>query len=203
MSRKDVEILEYFYYNTTSEWLVRLTDDAFVNINNLENLMIEISNLGNPLIEPILQAHCIDYKVRPVFQGGSGILMSRKAVQLFLSNAEEWLRGLYHFEDWHFADFIFKLGISFDKISSDRFLGHSFSQQDLFDLLHGYKFHFPKCINSRPNFCLHKPRKISDLVFLHDMSRKTTQIQFKDFFNKYKGDLYWILTDEKVRPCVL
>lgn len=79
-------MLRLFLERSDAGWLLYLTDNSFVNVKNLPNL-ISSMNCNYPLEIPKVSGQCIEMRdYFQIFQKNSGSLISRKAAILLTSN---------------------------------------------------------------------------------------------------------------------
>lgn len=159
--------MRFFLYETNAAWLWRGTDDTVVDANNFKKMRLEIQHFHNTTV---FLGHCIDSTaVGSFLQGGSGILMSRKAVK----RMEEFIpmkmgKSLIP-DDLVIADVMKSLDVSWASASSPYFSGHEI--QDLEES--GMKVcpHLPDLNNNvmMPyNHCKQTLPSARDIVFYHE-----------------------------------
>ena len=82
--------IKYILEKTNFDWFWRGTEDIFINWEKLDGYVRYLARTYNPRTDPIVLGHCIpklpDQKSAWI-QGGSGMLISRKAAELL----EPWL----------------------------------------------------------------------------------------------------------------
>jgi hypothetical protein len=125
LTMKDLTIADHFWYNTTSDWCLRFTDDTFMYKPALPIFLNELAKLGDPRKKSIVLGNCVNHPhVRWYLQGGSGVLFSRAAIGDFLKIAEEWALSVAGPEDWHMTKALEKMGLKDDECNSRFFSGH-------------------------------------------------------------------------------
>ena len=139
-----------FISNTSLKWFFRLTDDVYVNIHNFANFIQNLENEYNPLHDKVIKGQLCN----GIFlHGGSGWIMSRKAVEEVLKIWDEVPI------DPNLADDVFapklwkKAGIDILDTNSKDFLGSPIDYPDINYLENHQWSYFRKCPTT-PHFHL-------------------------------------------------
>ena len=164
---KRVYSLEYFVKNTTFDWVALITDDVYVNLNNLKEFFDDLKTYGDPRTVPMVFGHCID--VRWVYlQGGSGYIVSRRAAELFVRFGKEHINARFEYDDIYFSRLLFKVGLNIYETSSDRIIGHDFLGVGTSSVVNKHWNNFPNCPNHLDwEFCKVGPFKLNKLAIIH------------------------------------
>jgi hypothetical protein len=76
--------LDYFVANTTLRWFIRTTEDAFVHLKRLPQMIRELETLFDPLTDFVFKGQPIPLSEQMLYvQGGSGWIMSRFACEFY------------------------------------------------------------------------------------------------------------------------
>ena len=178
---KSYEALYYFLMKSRSSWFLRVTIDTSINLRTFPLLLAEVNNeTQDPNNEFVLKGNCVTKWNFTYIQGGSGILLSRKAAYELFTKDWEWFQYLsnyLHQDDKLYAHYLPRKNISFYNVTSRWFSGHNFHQQRLsIDLLRNKTKvrcpKRPKAKRCRPFFT-----RFKDVVLLHQM-----WTNFSDFY---------------------
>jgi hypothetical protein len=122
---KDLIIADHFWYNTTSDWCLRFTDDTFMYQPALHGFLEELAKMGDPKKIPIVLGNCLNHpNIGWYLQGGSGLLFSRAAIGKFLQIGEKWVLAHDMPEDWHLTSALRQMGLNDTQCNSRFFSGH-------------------------------------------------------------------------------
>lgn len=162
--------LHYFDSHKEYDWIYRGTDDAFINYKLIPNLQDELTNFS--INSPVILGNCLKISETSSFsiiQGGSGWIMNRAAVNVFLKEEENHLRNFAHADDFEVLSLIQKCNLSLKDVSSNRFIGRYPIYNQSLSLAEGIIPKIQKCPKELPDQCgcakLLFP--IKDLIFLH------------------------------------
>jgi hypothetical protein len=112
----------YFFQNTTAKWFVMVTDQAHVYVENLGDFVVELEEGYDPVNEAVILGNCISVSGTVGFlHGGTGWIMSRKAVGDFLAIAGKGADGVN--DDRKFAGVMQTMNVSVREATSPYFLG--------------------------------------------------------------------------------
>ena len=124
-------VLDYFLTHSKNEYLIRLTDDVFINFNKLSNFLFEIDqNRFLTKNNLVIKGFCI-YTSQFFLQGGSGYFFSRKAAIVFKKIYYDLLRTNSVYEDWVVGSYIMKINPSFSTSHSNKFIGHGLDKDTM------------------------------------------------------------------------
>jgi len=122
---KYLNALRHFLEKTQGNYIIRMTDDVYINFHALPEFLIELDTIKAQRDRNILVfGHCIDH--HNIVQGGSGYLLSREATKTMYNTYHEYIRSVYDPEDWVLSYQFFKIHPDMTKIRSPRFIGHGF-----------------------------------------------------------------------------
>jgi hypothetical protein len=92
--------LENFLANTTLPWFIRTTEDAFVHLKRLPQMLIDLNSNFNPLSDFVFKGQSIFLHPNVIFvHGGSGWIMSRAACQFYRERMAE-INAAFFAEAW-------------------------------------------------------------------------------------------------------
>lgn len=188
-------IINYFTLESKSNWLVRLVDDCYVNMIKLHLLINYLDTTYNSNSDIAVLGNCVEVEV-PFLQGGSGFLMSRRAAYLFTAYSYEWLRTMSTLEDWHFTNFLSKIGWSMWNASSPFFLGHLFKvTQDQVTTNYFYpgQSYLQNCTFTAYTFPFCRPfyAPMQNVVFFHDPDHKLNHLEMEHFLHVFAKNVYF------------
>ena len=118
------------FLNGSDNWLLRICDDAFIDLEVFPRLMEEVNMIGNPITDPIFQGNGIakGSKKYAYLQGGTGMMISRAAAWMIATQKPEIInisRKIRH-DDTAFGCWLYMNNISGVNTTSRWFLGHRF-----------------------------------------------------------------------------
>lgn len=120
--------MRYFLYETKSQWFWRGTDDTIVDKDNLR-IMVAQLNTKYDRNDTVFLGNCIDIPTdngcMPFIQGGSGILMSRRAVEVMIPLIEKRLHVVHEPDDLILADAMNEANCDWQEATSEYFMGLS------------------------------------------------------------------------------
>ena len=117
---------DYFLQNTNLPWLKYQDGDTYLIFDNYQLMMKDYTDkYPYPKVfnEPIIKGCCTSDRFEYYFQGGTGLLMSRKAVEKFVEKWDKFFYSFNNFEDRSVTKLIASSGISLADLSSTYFLG--------------------------------------------------------------------------------
>ena len=169
-------------------WLVRIVDDAYVNVKSLPFLLNSINSLYDPYKDFVILGNCIQCNSDFSFlQGGSGFLYSHKASYIFFKTSYEWYRTINYYEDYHLNDYLLRMKFSFYEASSPYIIGHSINVQILFKKGGG-------ALTACKDLSIEPMKKCGSffiplkyVVFFHDMDHKTSLLNLSKIFDNTSG----------------
>ena len=104
-------------------WLVRTTDDCFVNVNNIDSYINYLNTLGDPFTDVMVEGNCVGL----FLQGGSGWTMSRKAAEKYLefyTDSKVSQECLHLPDDCSITNYLKYVNVSLIQSTSHFFHGH-------------------------------------------------------------------------------
>ncbi|EAX89151.1 hypothetical protein TVAG_409340 [Trichomonas vaginalis G3] len=149
---KRLTAAEYFLKNTTLDWYWTLTDDVFIDLNELDDLTSELDKKYDTNKDYVMQGNLL-FEESFYLQGGVGYIMSRKAVQHFLSIGFQYLEMCIWNDDMYGSYIYETMNIPDDQITNPRLIGEPVHKNKLL-LLKIYSNHkkFPICPKQTPKF---------------------------------------------------
>lgn len=144
--------LDFFLRNNKTRWILRTTEDSFINYRELQSFQEELEKKYDPLKDIVMIGQLCEYSLFPpraFIHGGSGWIMSRKAAQLYLEHKDQQLEYLANSN--HYGDdvvtqmFIDKYQLPYEDIHSQRFLGTKLDDESV-KMLITNRYHLtPEC----------------------------------------------------------
>jgi hypothetical protein len=206
MVGKRILSAQYFYFNTTAMWYILMTDNAFLFLENLKEMLADLSRQWQPEEESVILGNCMSQGGRPPFlQGGTGWLMSRKAVGDFLKIAPVWFQETSTSEDVHFTAAMRQINLSVKEATSPYFLGQYLYKDD-YDLMEGFNFsklyECPKVNRILCTACKPFVAPFRKIVFFHHLSLMRLR-RPPHPMAVYPADLGWYMCDEFPHFCKL
>ncbi|OHT07351.1 hypothetical protein TRFO_24539 [Tritrichomonas foetus] len=123
--------LHDFYYNTNCDWFKHQDDDTGIYVPNFRMMFDEYTSRFDPRSQIVAKGACtVDLKfavnkgVEDLYsQGGTGLLLSRKAAKFFLDNFDDWYKNFSFYEDRYVWRMLEKMGVTGESVSSTYFIG--------------------------------------------------------------------------------
>lgn len=144
---------DYFLQQTELPWLKYQDDDTYLIFENFAKMMNDYSNahpFPQAFNDSIIKGCCTTDKFENYFQGGTGLLMSRNAVESFVKYWENFYYSFNTFEDRAVIQLVFKAGVNLEALSSTYFIGDGF-KSSFNDFLKNSNFtDLPKCPKNHP-----------------------------------------------------
>ena len=170
-----IALMDYFKYiikdfleNTTLPWLIRTTEDTLVDVKLFEQYMRNISRKYS-FNQVVIRSHVVHYCPQPeciFLHGGSGMLMSRKAAELYLKNLpaiESYhLKNIAFGDDVIFGYFTTLIHHPSYEIDDMNFLGSPFTNDEVAIALNRSWNLLPTCELEPEDM-----RQINKLIFWH------------------------------------
>jgi hypothetical protein len=92
--------LTYFLTNTTFKWFIRTTEDAFVHLKRLPQMLRDLEQQFDPLKDFVFKGQSVSLDTTVIFvHGGSGWIMSRAACEFYQANMAE-INRIFFAEPW-------------------------------------------------------------------------------------------------------
>jgi hypothetical protein len=171
--RETAKIFFIFHYaleNTTARWIYRAFDDIMVNWRLLGDYLRALESKYDPRRDVVIRGDCIVNG--PAYsQGGSGMLLSRRAVEEFapMGNYTIWEVGrTCDHDDKKFGALMYHLGINAGAHASSAFVGYNFRDEWRFS--EGNWTGLPLCPNVTTlsqDGCKKFVAPLSQIVFFH------------------------------------
>jgi hypothetical protein len=123
-------IFTYVVKCTTARWIWRGDDDILINFELLPQYARLLDHMYDPLRDVVVKGDCI--KNGPIYpQGGAGVLMSRRAVELLEPWGNYFIWGFFEdVPDKRFGVILEKIMSDVGMITSSAFLGCRLSESD-------------------------------------------------------------------------
>jgi hypothetical protein len=124
MTAMDFFAFDHFLKHQREQWFLRACDDSIINFRSLGPFLRKLADLYDPLFEPVIKGDCVQYRGNLYIQGRSGLLCSRKAVELMAPRLDLFMRVMVLAEDTTIGPFAAALGFFLNASCSGAFLGH-------------------------------------------------------------------------------
>lgn len=184
--------MRYFLENTNYAWLWRGTDDVLVIFERLGGFMEELDRKYDPMSESVVLGHCIYNRPSHYawLQGGSGMIFSRKAVEIMEPRMEKYMKNMLT-DDIRFTELLQSVNLSMKSATCESFIGHYPEHRDQ-RLLRNMRYDkMPKCppeeLLTNATLCRNFVSPISDIVFYHAQVKGTLNVfrWMVKTYNKY------------------
>jgi len=200
---KFLTVLRYFIEETDDDYVIRATDDVFINFEKLPLLLHEIRKQGDPRTTPIIVGQCMHVRGRTLLQGGSGYLISRKAAEILLLEGDQLVASVDIYEDWVIYSFFQRVVRNPIDTFSPRFLGHGFSKTDWELLLKKNFSMFPPCPRKFWSVgCKEILYPLSDTVFFHQFGYEPGYDKWMSAIKDVPPNLMWYQSWYYSRLCI-
>jgi hypothetical protein len=200
MTAMDFFAFDHFLKHRNERWFLRACDDSIINFRALGPFLRKMANVYDPVLEPVIKGDCVKYRENIYIQGGSGLLCSRRAVELMAPRLDLFMRVMVLAEDTTIGLFAAALGFFSNASCSGAFLGHGPNRGFLFPRVLKYG-RCPSREMKRWPFPRHLAR-VRDVVVYHkkDNSGRRLERSFKrsmsvfdaaEHFRWYSKDYFW------------
>jgi hypothetical protein len=139
-------IFNYVLGNTNARWIFRSFDDIVINWPLVESFIRVLEEKYDPLTDVVLRGDCV-VNGPTYFQGGSGVLLSRAAVEKVASmgSLAIWNVTKWHEDDYRFGVVLAALRIDIGRAATPEFVGYPWSDTER-ELVLGRNFsQLPAC----------------------------------------------------------
>lgn len=150
-----IQNLHDFYYSTNLDWVIRTTEDCFVDIRQLGRYIEDLSRFKDPKKDLIIKGHLVRSSVivnstnLEFLHGGSGWIISRAMAKYILDNKEELISlmftGTNKGDDILTFDLINRLKLTSMEVQSYSFLGVPLTDESMEALQYGRFNKIPNC----------------------------------------------------------
>jgi hypothetical protein len=140
----------------------------------------------------------------PFMQGGSGYLMSRRAVERLTPFSRYFVLHSAHEEDQYIGRFLLTmLNVTASEMTSHRFIGYQFTANETEALLNNDFSKFPPCpswqkFSRNPGGCSWFVKPIREVIFFHqslsDISEDVIRLA-RAVFNAPPYIMFWMMQD--------
>ena len=188
--------MEHFLFNTSCDWYLRATHDVFINEESFEKFTSSILAEYEPREEIIILGNVVDNRY---LQGGSGFLMSRRAVEHIMMNWNSLFDkfSVHKEDDLAFGEWMSERGL-LEGANSLFFVGHSFVPYQVSDVRFG-KTGFYKCPDGR------SLGRVKDLLVIHQQEQRFVshhRIVMRNCLRS-DNDLWWYQDGLSPKVCTL
>lgn len=187
---KFLSALEHFLYKTDNKYMIRMTDDVYINFPVLLEFFEEVDMLRNKNDRGILIiGNCL--KNFEIIQGGSGFLLSREAAFVVYKTYTDLIRTVNYYEDWIETYQFMKIIPEIKNLDSPRFMGHGFLHHQLLLVLRGSNY-FVEC-PVIPNYtnCGESFFPVKKTVYFHQIAKYMTHEYWDNFIINVPDNLLW------------
>ncbi|EAX84706.1 hypothetical protein TVAG_448600 [Trichomonas vaginalis G3] len=204
--KKFIATLEYFVEKTDANWMMRPTDDVFINPRDWPNSLINtLADFPNPDLIPYLLGDCRMEGTHQLVSGGSGQIVSRAAAKLFIKNKEMlFTEPATKWEDY----IITKMAeekLNLKKFSFPRISGYSFPKSQYDAIIQDNFSVIPECnYNDQEDVgCTKGMQKLNDLIIWHQYwSRSDPMIsEMYQIINKIPNNVVWYHVKDGIKIC--
>ena len=155
-----------FLYNSTCDWMVRTTEDCFIDSRKLFEYFNNLNRVYNPKVDKVFKGQLIKASKKLSFlHGGSGWILSRASAEFIIKFKQDILNKYFSSyikgDDVVTYDFINYCNINFNEVDSRVFLGTPFNEETIQILQSKQYQNFPKC-NFSNNYFFFK-----NIIFWH------------------------------------
>jgi len=194
---KYLNAIKHFLEKTQAEYIIRITDDVYINFHALPEFLIELDEIIAGRERNILiLGNCIDYF--QILQGGSGFLLSREAAKVMYNTYHEFLHTVNKPEDWVLSYHFLKINPDITKTRSPRFIGHGFKYMSIPYRNHG------KCPSVLKNkSCGRGFYPIKKVVFFHQIKHLVSINFWEEKLKLFPSDLMWYEKNSFTYLCYL
>lgn len=179
------DAVKFYLEQTSLPWILRTTEDCFVNVALLEKFINELNSKYDPFRDIVIKGEVVRIgEGRMYLHGGSGWIFSRRAAELWLKSIDT-IDDLYTTHpSWgddvfldHFRELV---NLTNEEIDTPEFIGQPLNLGDLKKLdefLTNSSFEFSQCIpSSILNGTLIRP--IKSAVFWHSGRTDNFQMHY-------------------------
>ena len=206
--------LLYFYdalesfVQTNLRWMIRTTEDCFVNIFKLNEFINDLEKHYNPLKDPIMKGQiCNLFDVYYFIHGGSGWILSKAAAKKWINYKDEILKEFFKHDlcgdDFMTEFFMKKLNIHYSFFHSDYFLGTPLNNEELYIMKNNLYSKLPSCTIENNPMVNRKLRKMKNIIFWHVSNRDLTpMLKGYQIFSEMPNFVYFQLLENKSGLCI-
>jgi hypothetical protein len=195
--------MRFFLKETKSLWMFRGTDDTVINFPELGSFLAEVETYRDPRTEFVFLANCVPLDSQTAYpQGGSGYLLSRKAVETLVPFEKNFIASMVLEEDRGLSRLKEFTG-SFRDITSAAFCGHMFPHRQIAKLA-AHNLWFPQCkkMRTRPDPCRYLVAPLNRLVFYHEyLGNFATTFDNAQLFFAADPSLNWWMSNDWPMIC--
>lgn len=180
-SSKRVTGAQYMIKHLEYDWYWSLTDDVYVDISALDNYITELLQIYDPRKDFVIAGQYMKRIGYEYLQGGSGMIFSRKAAEIFVEKGEDWIKNVSLCDDCQIEYFFHSIGKKVISASSDRMFG---SGLVFYPILANY---FPKLMIPCKlyNYFGVKTVPINKSIALHPVHNMDPNLWYKIQYTKY------------------
>ena len=122
---------KYFYEKTNHDWYWTATDDLYIDIPKLHNLMKYLESNFDSRNDIVFKGHTIYNMGIYYLQGGVGYILSRKAVKKFLEFGIDFIKNINTYDDCATYDIRKMFNLTIEEMSTHYLYGQGFSFKNL------------------------------------------------------------------------
>ena len=165
-----VQCLKDFYYHHDLDWIIRTTEDCFVDLKRLPEFIRSMNSQYDGKKDLVIKGHLIKSKGSFFYlHGGSGWIMSRAAAKHFIDNESKYISYFLSCSPKGDDTITYNIsqiaGIPADSMSSEVFLGTPFDENSIDILKNSYFTNTSICTNWANSL---KPKMdFSKIIFWH------------------------------------
>ncbi|OHT09023.1 hypothetical protein TRFO_22171 [Tritrichomonas foetus] len=171
-----------FYDNTNIGWYIRTTYDCFIHLNNFQKMMRNLSLYYNPYKDVVMKGSYEDTFIH----GGSGWILSRAAVQLYLRKRDK-LERKYRQEpygdDVNILHFVHLAHLMYNEVNDPRFVGWPVTDESYEEVIKNGFFSIQKTCDQ--NYSRKPPVTLNEVIFWHNGRQKNYVFPYGEKYINY------------------
>ncbi|EAY09155.1 hypothetical protein TVAG_363700 [Trichomonas vaginalis G3] len=156
----------YLSQNPQYDWYWSLTDDVYLDFEQVTNYIQELERTYEPRTQPVLKGQCLCAHNSRYLQGGAGYIFSKYAAKVFDNFSFNWIGSMRQYDDAHLIEVIKLYNFTFDDIRAYNIYGYEARKLDSYPKL-------PICPAKVSKTCCGYDRlnPMTDLMALHENSK--------------------------------
>jgi hypothetical protein len=189
-------LFNFVVYETNARWIYRGADDSLMNLSLLRIYLRKLDGLFDPARDLVVRGNCV-FRWHPFPQGGSGVLISRKAVMALAPLGRESIAGMMDWEDSQFGWMLERIGLTVPNQTASRaFLGVGFGGYEL-DIIRSRASSklrvCPRIVRSDPPKCPVIVAPVREVIFYHSSAGVPFRERLSTMQNMARApkEIYW------------
>lgn len=206
--KKFIVSLEYFVHETNADWMIRPTDDVYLNPRNWPgNLLQKLENFSDPANKPYFLGDCRITDGHKRVHGGSGPVISRAAAKLILQGQNElFLKPATKWEDFILPEFVEK-NLGLKEYCMPGISGYEFPKPLYDQIMLGNYSKIPLCEDvyeeSEDVGCSKGMQSLKDIVIWHQYWSRTDPLikNMHYIISIIPSHIMWYRVKEGIKLC--